>query len=1468
MTITNFGTISGGIGIKFFNASNRTAAAQTIIDAGTIIGTAGTAIAFDAGNDLLKLYPGAVLTGIADGGGGSNTLELASAASAGTISGLGTSFQNFGSILVDSGAQWTIIGTNSLASGVTLNDQGILTNAGTITGAGKLVVDPTTFTNSGYSSVQVELDSGSALVNTNTGTIKVAGTAVYGYGGPVGVVNAGTIEGTGTAGIGAYLHNGGSLANNSTAAYIGGLGSANSYGVKFEMGAGTVTNYGTIAGGRYGIFLLEGGSVANIGTASLISSSNTGVTGDLATTTLSNAGTISGTTGAGVEFVTGGSLSNSGLIKGGAVGVFIYHGNSTVVNSGTISGSGGNGVFIAGGTVIDAGKIVGGNAVAIAFGTDGTGGNLLVLEHGYSITGAITSLATTSNTVELLGTSAANEVTATYNNLNLTNFGTIAFSSGPNNYAALRITDNATLPHTITNFTGLHDTIDLTALAYVSGSNSTHFDSASHKLAVTNGTSSVALQLGAGSYNGTSWKVANDGSGGTDVVVGAQSPQVTASLASDTGASSTDKVTSNSALIGGGDSDATVTITEGVATLGTTTADGLGHWSFSPSGLAEGTQTLVASETNLGGTGTATLTFTLDTTAPAISVTSTGTITNQATQTIAGALNDANLAASPTISLFDNGNPIATTTASGGNWSVSITLSGDGGHSITAQASDLAGNTGTSNSDALTLDTTAPSVTIGSGGGLTNQPGQTVSGTVSDANLATNPMIALFDNGAQIGTTTASGGAWSTSITLSGDGGHNVTAQASDLAGNTGTSNSDALTLDTTAPSVAITSSGTITNQPGQTVSGTVSDANLAASPTIILFDNGTQIGTATASGGNWSTAITLSGDGGHSVTAQATDLAGNTGASNTDALTLDTTAPAVSITSSGTITNQPAQTVSGTVSDANLAASPTITLFDNGTQIGTTTASGGNWSAAITLPSQGGNDITAQASDLAGNTGTSSAVALTLDTVVPVVTEALVADTGVSGTDAITANPAVTGSADPDATVVVSEGNRTLGQTTANGAGVWVFAPVGLADGPHTLVASETDGAGDTGTASLAFTLKTSAPAPYGLSLSPAALANTTTVLTPVIIGFGEPGDTLTLLDQTGGQGTTTVAADGTWSFMTQRLGTSPYTFTATESDIAGNLSAPSAPLGVTLATPDFKQMGDFDGDRIADLLFQQQDGTQQDGTLMVDDIANNQVVASTLPGQVGREWQLEGARDFNGDGTDDLLYRRGDGALQIDQFTDSRVTAVDMIGQVGNEWGLIGFGDFNGDGTADLLWQRSYDHMLMVNDVQNNVLTSTVFVGPIGPEWQLVGTDDFNADGTTDLLWQRTTDQMLRIDDMQNNQDSAQVEIGQVGREWQVIGTGDFSSPHTPGILFERGDGALMVDDVVNNQVTSSAIIGQLAAGWSLFGIGDTDGDGISDLVVRNAAGVTAVDHIANGQITATITLGPVGPEWTLFS
>jgi len=55
-------------------------------------------------------------------------------------------------------------------------------------------------------------------------------------------------------------------------------------------------------------------------------------------------------------------------------------------------------------------------------------------------------------------------------------------------------------------------------------------------------------------------------------------------------------------------------------------------------------------------------------------------------------------------------------------------------------------------------------------------------------------------------------------------------------------------------------------------------------------------------------------------------------------------------------------------------------------------------------------------------------------------------------------------------------DGTAVLATVTANAQGAWSFTPSGLADGAHTIVASQTDAFGNTGSASLTFTLDTTA--------------------------------------------------------------------------------------------------------------------------------------------------------------------------------------------------------------------------------------------------------------------------------------------------------------------------------------------------------------------------------------------------------
>ena len=327
-----------------------------------------------------------------------------------------------------------------------------------------------------------------------------------------------------------------------------------------------------------------------------------------------------------------------------------------------------------------------------------------------------------------------------------------------------------------------------------------------------------------------------------------------------------------------------------------------------------------------------------------------------------------------------------------------------------------------------------------------------------------------------------------------------------DVAGNTSQTSNLALVGQTTSPTAAPWANTL-------TLTGTA-DAN----STVKVYDGATLMGTATANAsGAWSFATAALTNGTHIFAATATDAAGNTGVASTAlAVTVDTVAPvAPSIASfspdSGTvgdgITNVNVLTLTGTAE-----ANSTVKVYDGATLLGSAIANGsGAWSYTTAALSNGAHSLTATAIDAAGNTSVaSSALSVTVDTHVPAVAESLVSDTGISSTDMITSNAALTGSGDPNAVVHFTvDGTVVAATATANASGAWTFTPIGLADGAHTIVASETDAAGTTGTVPLTFTLDTSAPTVTQTTASPSA-------------GTENPGDTITvtLTPERGGDG------------------------------------------------------------------------------------------------------------------------------------------------------------------------------------------------------------------------------------------------------------------------------------------------------------------------------------------------------------
>jgi hypothetical protein len=173
-------------------------------------------------------------------------------------------------------------------------------------------------------------------------------------------------------------------------------------------------------------------------------------------------------------------------------------------------------------------------------------------------------------------------------------------------------------------------------------------------------------------------------------------------------------------------------------------------------------------------------------------------LTNDGTPTIDGATD---LAAGSTVSVTIAGQTLLTLVQSGGTWNVTPATVADGTHTVVASVVDAAGNPASA-TQSVTVDTTAPAVTItGGSSSTTHDATPTISGTATGVPTAT--MVVLTVSSQSLNTTLQTGGGWSLTTTNLADGMHTVLVSVTDLAGNTGHA-TQSLLLDTAPPAVPV----------------------------------------------------------------------------------------------------------------------------------------------------------------------------------------------------------------------------------------------------------------------------------------------------------------------------------------------------------------------------------------------------------------------------------------------------------------------------------------------------------------------------------------------------------------------------------------------------------------------------------------------------------------------------------------
>ncbi|WP_287034789.1 beta strand repeat-containing protein, partial [Methylobacterium sp. CG09_land_8_20_14_0_10_71_15] len=369
-----------------------------------------------------------------------------------------------------------------------------------------------------------------------------------------------------------------------------------------------------------------------------------------------------------------------------------------------------------------------------------------------------------------------------------------------------------------------------------------------------------------------------------------------------------------------------------------------------------------------------------------------------------------------------------------------------------------------------------------------------------------------------------------------------------------------------------ISGSDKLTNKASMTVTGS-GQAGAAVSIFDDANNNGVRdgaeavVGTANVgAGGTFSAAVTLSGDGVHHLVATQTSGVGTSLGSAALDVTLDTTAPTAAATADAASAAAASTTFTLRFSEAvqRLDLSD-LALTATGSAAGTIagiSGSGGDYvvtvngivgTGTLAVALSGTSDVI----DAAGNPATlTGSTAHAVDRVAPdaPAITGFTPDTGTAG-DGITASrsPTLSGTAEAGATVTVLDAGVRLGETVASADGRWSFTPGTLADGAHSLTATATDAAGNTGAASaaLALTIDSIAPAVPRIALaSDTGTAGDGITSNPALVYTVDAGTSLLYAIDGGAFGTAAPA------FRTDGTQDGRHSVQVRATDVAGNVT------------------------------------------------------------------------------------------------------------------------------------------------------------------------------------------------------------------------------------------------------------------------------------------------------------------------
>lgn len=672
------------------------------------------------------------------------------------------------------------------------------------------------------------------------------------------------------------------------------------------------------------------------------------------------------------------------------------------------------------------------------------------------------------------------------------------------------------------------------------------------------------LTLGAFSY-----RVSYVGGDGNDVTLlslnGRPAPVITAGSSPNPSAVG-ETITLTATVSGGVTPTGTVTFFEGTTELGSATLDGSGVATLTTSALGAGSHSVIAAYAGDASHGNGA-------SAPVNHV-----VKNATTTSVSSSANPAQLGASITltatvtgpgsrtgaVTFSDGATLLAEATLAGGVAAYTTSSLPLGIRAITAQYNGDATNlpsSGTLAGGQSVVDSGAPDT------GLVAFPA-----TITSVTSATFGFVGTDGSGSGVASFECRLDAAPFSACVSpqsytglAPGAHTFEVRAIDGVGNADpTPASYAWTIATMATSVTIAAPAAITaaNQAAYSVSGNCTEAGRSVDVQV-----GSVATTATCVGGAYGTAtlnVSALAQGAVSITALHSSAAGNTGTA-TASTTKDTVGPALTIDALDVVNNANKAAYGFAGNCEATGGTVAYVLVSGATRNGTVACSSGRFTVSgleLGALTDGTVAMSVTQQDALGNATTTNG-SVPKDTLNPTVT----IDAPPAITSASQASYLLTGTCSETGRTVTVTVGTVIGTTpcgTPTGGYQISLDLTALAQGAVAVAAALTDTAGNSASATANASKDSVAAAP--VLLSPAA--SSSVAPNPTISGTAEPGAAVTVREGATTVCTATADGSGAWS-CASGLAAGSHTIAATQTDLAGNTSAPSASLTFAVSVP-----------------------------------------------------------------------------------------------------------------------------------------------------------------------------------------------------------------------------------------------------------------------------------------------------------